>query len=359
MKFKFINDEFFLSSIGLGTMGIGEYFKKDESRDGFFINIIKKGLEQEMFIDTAEIYANGHSEELIGKSIENFRDFVILATKVSPENLGYQNVIKSCENSLSRFNTNYIDLYQIHWPNPTISLEETMLAMKHLLEAGLIKNIGVCNLSLLELVDVNSIADKFGLKIASNQVEYNLIDRTIEEDLISYCEENSIMIIGYSPLKWNKYLGKDKIKTLEDIAKKYNKTITQIILNFLISKPFVITIVKTESIDHIIENAKSSDFELEKQDIELIDKAFKSSVIEIPMGEIKVDNTGIDNFVPHPKDLAIYYRNNLDNLKMKPIKVKRINDDKYRYELIEGKVKYWAWNYAFNKTKQIIALVLN
>src|SRR3972149_8043960 len=123
------------------------------------------------FIDTAEDYGNGDAEKVIGEAISCIRDEVFIATKVSPVNLAYDNVLRSVDASLGRLKTDYIDLYQIHWPNPKIPMDETMRAMEQLVAQGKIKYIGVCNFTLRELKEADSILKNN--RIASIQVEYN------------------------------------------------------------------------------------------------------------------------------------------------------------------------------------------
>jgi len=350
-----------ISPIGLGTMGIGGYFTKDVSKDNFYIDTIRESIDLGMtFIDTAEIYGAGHSERLIGKAIYRYypRKDIFIATKVSPEHLRYDNVIKSAENSCLRLQTNYIDLYQIHWSNPTIILEETLLAMKHLLDKGKVKYVGVCNFSLKELTEAKKISNELGFDIVSNQIEYNLFDRTIEDDILPYCEKNNVTIIAYSPLDNGKFVNYNYYNDLEIIAKRYNKKVSQLILRWLISRRNVIAIPKSANIEHIKDNS-SSDFDIKQEDIEFINKNFKLNYIEIPVEKILVNADGLDKFIPRPEDLANSIKNK--NIELKPIRVKlnstilgKFNDydyghdydHGYDYELVEGKVRYWAWIYA-------------
>ena len=194
----------------------------------------------------------------MARAVEGVRNKVFIATKVSPENLSYDDVIRSAERSLHRLKTDYIDLYQIHWPNPKIPVSETMHAMEQLVTEGKIRFIGVSNFSLKELKEEEKYLPKH--PIVSTQTEYNLFDRTIENDILPYCEQKGILTIAYSPLDQGRIAsGDDKIKRLKVIADKYNKTIAQIALNWLIAHPTVITIPKATNPNHIKENATSAD----------------------------------------------------------------------------------------------------
>lgn len=340
-----------IPSIGIGTMGIGGYFTSDTSKDDFYIDIIRRSIDLGMtFVDTAEIYGSGHSEVLVGKAIKDRyrREDIFIATKVSPEHLNYYNVIKSAENSCLKLQTDYIDLYQIHWPNPAIPLKETLLGIRYLIYKGKIKHFGVCNFSLQELVSVRKLAKDLDINVVSNQVEYNLFDRYIEKDILPYCEKEKVTIIAYSPLN------KGNIgcyRTLDNIAKKYNKTVAQVILRWLIRKDSIVAIPKATNMEHIRDNA-SSDFIMRLEDIEFIDKNFNSNCVEIPIERILVNTEGLYKFVPSPEDLAKSIK--YEGVELKPIRVRHIirnsstfkEFDSYDYQLVEGKVRYWAWIYA-------------
>jgi len=342
-------------AIGQGTMGIGGYFTEDSIRDDAYLDALKLGIECGMtLIDTAEAYGAGHSEKLVGRAVKDCRKDVFIATKVSPEHLTCDSVLKSAEGSLSRLQTDYIDLYQIHLPNPTVPLEETLRAMEKLIIDGKIRYVGVSNFSLKQLKAANRM---FRDGIASTQIEYNLFDRTAEADIIPYCEQEGISIFAYSPLDQGRISsGSNQTRVMQEIAKKYNKTIAQIALKWLVSKPSVIAIPKAASTNHIKENASATDFGLAEEDIELISRTSTQPGISIPTDRIKVDRNGLDKFVPSPGELARDIRSG-DTLK--PIRVVKSKDPsgKYDYDLVEGKVRYWLWIMAHSGKIPIRALV--
>lgn len=354
-----------ISSIGLGTNFVAD-FAKDEKK---LIYLIQKALDKKInFFDTAEVYHNGHSEVLLGKAFRKRRDKIIIATKFSSEHSSYKDVLKSIEGSLKRLQTDYIDLYQIHWPSPIISFDETLKALEKLVNSGRVKYVGISNFSLRQLKNIQKVSK---LPIMSLQTEYNLLERSAEQDLIPYCEKNKITIIAYTPLNSGSILKKEKYsKIFSNLSKKYNKTISQIILNFLISHPSVVAIPATTNIIHLQENAKSTDFMLEKKDIQLIDKTFTTKVINIDTGKIKVTTiadhaaykTLVEalnnklNFFPSPKMLSVDIQKG-DFLK--PVKVRLIQekDGIFEYELLNGRIRYWAWVIAFNGKKPIPSII--
>lgn len=262
--------------LGLGTWGIGGLSNRNTRRDDEDIRALRLGLELEMrFIDTAEMYSAGHSEELVAKIVNPEREKVFIATKVSPEHLRHDDVIKACESSLRRLETNYIDLYQVHWPNPRIPINETMKAMEHLVAEGKIRHIGVSNFSVRQTREAQQALSKSSL--ASNQVEYSLLDRSIEPDLLPYAEKENITIIAYTPIAKGRIAegGRGKRwQILDQITSKYGKTRTQVALNWLIAKKPVVAIPKAGSLDHVRENAGAVGWQMSRADHDMLSEAF-------------------------------------------------------------------------------------
>ena len=257
--------------LGIGTWGMGGWISADYSHDVGYINAIKTALKVGItHIDTAEVYGNGHAEELIGKAIKGFgRDKLFITSKVYRNHLHYSDVINSAKNSLKRMNCRYIDLYLIHWPNPNIPLKETMRAIDYLVKKKIVKFIGVSNFSLKLLKEAQKCTKN---KIVANQVEYNLLKREPEKNLLKYCQEKGIFLIAYQPLAGGK-LAHSGFKFLDELAEKYKKTPAQIAINWLISKQNVITIPKA-SAEHIKEDISALGWKLSKKDAENLGKYF-------------------------------------------------------------------------------------
>jgi len=357
-----------IPAIGQGCMGVGGYLSRDGADDAARVKTLRLGIELGMtFIDTAEAYGNGHSEELVGRAVRGIRDKVFIATKFSPEHNSYDNVLQSAEGSLRRLNTEYIDLYQVHWPNPGIPLSETMRAMTELLKSGKIRYAGVSNFSIRELKEAQAALPED--EIVSIQVEYNLFDRSIESGILPYCESQSMTAIAYSPLDQGKIAGGgDKVKTLQKIAGKYDKTEAQVALNWLTSHPSVVAIPKAASPGHVKENASAADFELSDEDFEEISRTFAQESVYVPTDRICVVPGGQGNrqvyqtieealenrlgFVPSPAELAQDIQH---GEALKPVRVVRSTDKtgRYEYDLIEGRIRYWAWVIAYKGEKPI------
>src|SRR5881296_2267847 len=184
-------------------------------------------------IDTAESYG---TEAIVGEAIRGNRDRVFLATKVSPTHFRRPALLLAAERSLQRLRTDRIDLYQLHRPNYTVPIQETMAGMEELVDRGKVRFIGVSNFSVGQLKRAQAALSKY--RIVSNQVRYSLVDRTIEPPLLHYCQRNRITVIAYSPLAQGLHRIKemDPGNTLEKVAAVVGKTKAQVALNWCISK---------------------------------------------------------------------------------------------------------------------------
>lgn len=282
MKFKKLTGNIKIPVLGLGTWTMGGGDEADTTHDKEDISAIKTALKLGItHIDTAEAYAHGHAEELIGKAINDFdRKSLFITSKVSPEHLRYDNLITSAKGSLRRLNTDYIDLYLIHAPNPDIPIQETMKAMDSLVEQKLIRYIGVSNFT----VELIKEAQKYTKnKIVANQIEYNLLVRNegkvtndMESKIIPYCQENNILIIAWRPLARGE-LAKPGFKILDELVEKYHKTQTQIAINWLISKKGIVTIAKSTKVEHLKENLGTMGWKLRQEDIDRLNNEFINS----------------------------------------------------------------------------------
>ena len=248
-----------LPEIGLGTAGY---------RGG--VAPLQRGISLGAFlIDTAEAY---DTEDAVGEAIRDIRDEVFVATKVSPPHFRHDDVLKAADNSLKRLGTTHIDLYQLHVPSSDIPIEETMGAMDRLVEAGKIRFIGVSNFSVAQLKQAQAASTN---KIVSNQVRYSLVDRSIEAELLPYCQENDVTILAYSPLavgmgKLNARLNKG---VLEQVAQETGKTEAQVALNWCVSHENVITIPKSDSVERTEENCRASGWKLSTEQLIVLEQA--------------------------------------------------------------------------------------
>ena len=223
-------------------------------------------------IDTAEAYG---TEEIVGEAIKDVRDRVFVATKARPRHFRHADMLLAADDSLKRLRIDHIDLYQLHWPNYAVPIEETMAAMEELVDKGKVRFIGVSNFSLTDLKKAEAALSKY--KIVSNQVRYNLVDRTMERGLLRYCQERGIAVIAHSPLaRGLRHLTeRDSHHVLQRVSAMTGKSEAQVALNWCISKEAVIAIPKASSIDHVEEDCGASGWRLPPEQIALLDRGIE------------------------------------------------------------------------------------
>ncbi len=271
---KTLKNGFEMPVYGLGTWRMGGNMKYDpDNNDEADICAIRKAIDLGItHIDTAEMYAEGHAEKLVGGAIKGHeREKLFIVTKVSPLNLSYDKLIDSAKQSLCRIKIDYLDLYLIHFPNKNIPIRETMEAMDSLVENGLVKNIGVSNFSVQQMEEAQSCAKN---RIVATQLHMNLVYREpVKIGILDYCQHNDIMLIAYRPVQKG-ILTKKGVELVDKMCKKYRKTPAQIAINWLISIDNVVTLSKTRGIEHLKENLGALGFEMEQQDVDKLMKEF-------------------------------------------------------------------------------------
>lgn len=255
-----------IPEIGLGTWNY---------RGG--VEPLRRGIDLgALLIDTAEMYG---TEALVGEAIKGMRDKLLVATKVTGTHLRYDEVLRAADGSLKRLGIDCIDLYQIHWPDRSVPIRETMRAMEELVDRGKVKFIGVSNFYLKDLEEAQACMQKN--KIVANQVKYSLAQRGIEKDMLPYCQKHRITVIAYSPLdkggltRRTFLRNRGSLKVLETIARETGKTMAQVALNWCIVKPNVVAIPKSDSIERTVENCGASGWKLSAEQIKALDQAFK------------------------------------------------------------------------------------
>jgi diketogulonate reductase-like aldo/keto reductase len=219
-------------------------------------------------IDTAEMYGDGASEELVGKAIAGRRDEVFLVSKVLPSNARRDATIRACEASLRRLGTDRIDLYLLHWRGGT-PLSETLEAFDSLTRSGKIRLWGVSNFDPDDMAELEGLPR--GRGVATNQVLYNLTRRGIEHDLLPSCRARGIPVMAYSPIEQGRMLRHPALAT---VAARHGATPAQVGLAWVLRQDGVIAIPKAGRPDHVRENRAALDLRLTPEDLAVLDKAF-------------------------------------------------------------------------------------
>ena len=259
--------EFNKTNNKLSVMGVGTWQLSSDKEEN--IKAIRYAIDNGInFIDTAEMY---NTEDVVGSAIQGYeREKLFIASKVWPTHFKYDDVIKACEASLKKIGTDYLDLYQLHWPNKSVPIKETMQAMEKLVEEGKIKNIGISNFSLDEMKEAQSVMSKY--EIASNQVEYSIVTRDIEKSgVFDYCKENRIAVIAYSPLSHGKiFNNKELLADINKISNRYGKNPAQIALSWLLHRENTFPIPKASNIEHMKEDIEAGSIKLTEDDLSFL-----------------------------------------------------------------------------------------
>jgi diketogulonate reductase-like aldo/keto reductase len=265
--------------LGQGAWQIGE----DRRKRADELQALQVGLDLGLtLIDTAEMYGNGRSEELVAEAVAGRRDTVYLVSKVLPQNASRRDAIVSCEQSLKRLRTDYLDLYLLHWQG-SIPLEETLEAFTTLRARGSIRHYGVSNFDRADLEQAASLPGGSG--IATNQVLYNLEQRGIEWDLLPWCRERGMPVMAYSPL------GSDsrRLRThaaLKSMAARLAATPSRVALAWLLRQPGVVVIPKASSEAHVRDNHAALQLELTAADLAELDRTFPPPQRSTPLAMI-------------------------------------------------------------------------
>ena len=293
------------SVIGLGTWGMAGSFwgKVDDDQS---IATIRAGLEAGInLIDTAPVYGDGHSEEVVGKALEGLkREDIVLATKCGRFTCETEKIRQELETSLKRLKTDYIDLYQVHWPDDKVPFEETFGELENMRKQGKIRYIGVSNFS----VEQTEEASKY-CQIVSTQPQYSLLVRDIEKDILPYCVEKNIGILSYGSIGAGALTGKFKekpvfkedderasfytffqeqnwpktkqmIDTLEEIAASHGKPTVHAAINWVLKqKGISVALVGARTPEQVRMNAQAADWELTDEEnakiLQAYDKIFE------------------------------------------------------------------------------------
>lgn len=235
---------------------------------------LRAGIELGMsHIDTAEMYGSGLVEEIVGEAITSRRDRVFLVSKVLPQHASFDGVLRACEGSLTRLQTDHLDAYLLHWRG-SYPLEQTIGAFERLIRDGKIRFWGVSNFDVEDLEEALAIGGEG--RMACNQVLYHLEERAIEHEVIPWCKDHGVAVVGYSPFGSGRFptAASSGGRVLAEIARTRGITPRQVALAFLVREDAVFAIPKSSNAEHVRENAAAGDIELSSEEVERIDEAF-------------------------------------------------------------------------------------
>lgn len=281
MRKVILKDGTEVPQLGQGTWYMGESSRKYAGE----LEALCWGIDHGMtLIDTAEMYGEGASEELIGEAIQPYdREKLFLVSKVYPWNAGRRNIFDSCEASLERLGTDYLDLYLLHWPG-SIPLAETVACMEKLKAQGKIRRWGVSNFDTYDMQELYSV--KGGENCMVNQVLYHLGSRGVEYELLPWMQERGITMMAYCPLAQAGRLRRELLNSpvLRQIAAAHDCDVLQILLAFTMIRDNVISIPKASSAEHVKANREAAEIVLTAEECALLDQAFPA-----PTHKVRLD----------------------------------------------------------------------
>jgi diketogulonate reductase-like aldo/keto reductase len=260
--------------LGQGTWGLAE----GSHRRAEEVAALRLGLDLGMMlIDTAEMYADGGAEEVVGEALAGRREEVFLVSKVLPHNATLRGTVAACERSLRRLRTDRLDLYLLHWRGAP-ALKETLDGFGALVRAGKIRHWGVSNFDLSDMEGLLDVSG--GSAVATDQVLYNLTRRGIEYDLLPWCRERGLPVMAYSPIEQGRILGHPGLKA---VAARHGATPAQVALAWLLGTEGVVVIPRARTPEHVRENRAALDLRLTEKDLAELDRVFPPPARKMPL----------------------------------------------------------------------------
>ena len=264
-------------ALGMGTWNMGD----SQSRRADELTTLRLGLDLGCtLIDTAEMYGEGLSEELVGEALQGRRDEAFVVTKVYPHNASKAGAVAACERSLKRLRTDRIDLYLLHWRG-SVPLAETLQAFSALQKAGKIRHYGVSNLDIADMKELWDLPGGQGVQI--NQLLYNLTRRGIEWDLLPWLRERRVPVMAYSPIEQARLL---RHAGLAGFAQRQGLPPAQAALAWLLAQEGVIAIPKTSHPDRLRENVAAAAIQLSAGQLAELDEIFRPPTKATPLDMI-------------------------------------------------------------------------
>ena len=355
-----------VSCLALGINKTGSK-KTDTATASSRISLCHKALDLGInLFDTAELYGNGRSEEILGDALADRRSKALVCTKFNAENSSKQRLRVSLENSLRRLRTDYIDFYLAHWPNPIVDFEELLFSLQKFKKEGKIRAYGLSNATAAEIKDI-SIKNNNDFFLIEN--EYNLVIRDVEADIFPTSKRNHHLFMAYSPLLEgrNKILAASTGEKVKDLQNKYRCSLSQLFLAWLCKKQLV-SIVRTSSELHLRENVEAVGIDISEKDLKMLEDCYKIKKKKIPFDKIKIDNRSYtslkaalennNDLIPSPKILSERIKAGF------PLPPLRVLEEGNGYKIIDQYYvneikKLWAWKIANKNKNNIEAYIFN
>lgn len=367
--FRLPNSDNKISKLGLGFIGYNREIKNFLYHKKKNLKIINTALDLSVnFIDTADTYENGFAEILLSEITAKRRSELFISTKFSPLNNTYKDIIEAANNSLKRLKIDKIDLYQIHWYNNSISLNETLDALSFLLDKKKIRYVGLSNFNLSQINKAIKIFYPNNILSIQNKMNLFVDQSKFDKNYFNNLEEQNIINIAYGVfLQKNYVLNKNQNKLLNTISKKYNINYKQVFLLWACSHHNTLVLTRTSKLKNLLANIKSSNIQLSENEIVDLNKLFAKKIEYIPVDRIKILNTDADSthkiYTTLKEALSNPFKlkpdiNDLEKeikeFKFKPVELIK---KKNVYYLFQGRMRFWTWIYINSYDSKIPAIV--
>jgi len=363
--------DFQIPRLGIGTIGAGSSETATENsikeRLDSFALALDSGAN---FFDVGEDYEGGFTEEILGRFAKGQRHKLILATKFTPQHAGYEDLLRAAEGSLRRLQTEYIDIYQMHWPNPSIPLDETIAALERLLREGKVRSIGLSNCSIQFAKSVNSLL--VGARVATNQVKFNALNRptVAEPDYFLESVRERLITIAYGVFGQGKIqFGVEARSLMSSLCRKYLVSEAQLLIAWTLTFPRTVAMIRSTNQEHIRKNIAAAGLVLDSADAESMTSCFRIIVRETPVARILISNSDPDvcHKIYMSMDEALRNEHELcpdvktiasEIMAGESFRPVELIPDGQNYQLVQGRMRYWAWCYLYGVDAMIPAVII-
>lgn len=358
-------------AIALGMSGLGRLSAEAlKQKTQLMSEAIDSGLN---FLDTADLYAGGLSEQVVGQLSKNRRSRVFIASKFYISDNNFEIIENKLDASLKRLQTDYLDLYQIHWPHPDVDYIGVCEKLEYLRKQGKIRFFGLSNFQLGQILPLKSYLEK---GLVSSQLAYNLLDRAQEQALFNGLNKLGLTCLAYSPLNQGHIsCCSEAAVLLDDIAARYSTTPAAVVLNWLISKPGLIAVTKCSSSEHIKDMHWALLHSLERSELESIEQHALHTPKMLSLASIDIERAGTQIYqtaeesaqnnlelIPSPNELAQMIKMQAYQIHLRVRKLISTSGlERYEldaYDLNDQNKKYWAYCLAYPEALEIAALEL-
>jgi len=362
-------DNTLISRLAFGTTGTGTAERATPESDASRINLFRAAFELGINVfDTAELYGGGYSERLLERAFSSCRESVFICTKFNPDNASAAGIAQAIEGSLRRLGTDYIDLYQLHWPTPFVPFEEIWATISRFISEGKIRFFGVGNCSYEEFSNYETIS---GGQIAAVELPFNVAEPEAAQPFLSWADSIGKRILAYSPLGQGR-LCRAHVNSpvLSKIMERHGASENQLALAWIMSHRGVVPVFQTSSLNHLRGNLARTSILLSPQEINDLESLYADPPQVVCLSQVRLGpldgrdgystcEEAIENrfdWIPSPTLLAERIRR---GAQPSPLRlVKPDNEDGYyldRYDFAGEMKKYWAWRLVFNKNTRVLA----